>query len=287
MDRTPGISPDAPTQDFSLLTFWTFRSLYCRSGSSRPLFLANGNHEGELGWLRSGTQDDLAVRSTLLSVEVTADRDDFFSPAGGAWIEQARPFTDGDRAMRFPASPVQRACRVSRTPLELGPADPSPLKRAPFFLTGRHPSLKRRASRIQDRCNGLAGKLAQIASPSAVPTGLAVIPPRPHPPLKRRATPNRPCRDCQLSAVRCQLSAVSCQLSAISYQLSPVKTQGAALGGQQRNNSRVANIAPQPRTRISSSPDEFPPDRLRLHPDSSCPSMLISFSVFSLFRGRA
>ena len=34
-------------------------------GASAPVFLATGNHEGELGWLRDGTAGSLAVRCTL------------------------------------------------------------------------------------------------------------------------------------------------------------------------------------------------------------------------------
>mgnify|MGYP006282799747 CR=1 FL=1 len=39
-----------------------------------PLFLANGNHDGELGWLNNGTQNSIAIWTT-------AARKKFFSPA--------------------------------------------------------------------------------------------------------------------------------------------------------------------------------------------------------------
>jgi len=45
-----------------------------------------------------------------------------------------------------------------------------------------------------------------------------------HPPLKRRAISNRPCRDCQLSAVSYQLSALSRQESGVSCQWAAMKT---------------------------------------------------------------
>jgi phosphodiesterase/alkaline phosphatase D-like protein len=41
------------------------RAFFGLVGASVPLFLANGNHEGEVGWLRDGTAANLAVRSTL------------------------------------------------------------------------------------------------------------------------------------------------------------------------------------------------------------------------------
>jgi hypothetical protein len=41
------------------------REFFGIAGASTPLFLANGNHEGELGWLRDGTAGSLAVRTTL------------------------------------------------------------------------------------------------------------------------------------------------------------------------------------------------------------------------------
>ena len=41
------------------------REFFGIAGASVPLFLANGNHEGELGWLRNGTAASLAVRCTL------------------------------------------------------------------------------------------------------------------------------------------------------------------------------------------------------------------------------
>jgi hypothetical protein len=41
------------------------RAFFGIVGASTPVFLANGNHEGELGWLRDGTATSLAVRTTL------------------------------------------------------------------------------------------------------------------------------------------------------------------------------------------------------------------------------
>ncbi len=41
------------------------RAFFDIPGASTPIFLANGNHEGELGWLRDGTAGSLAVRTTL------------------------------------------------------------------------------------------------------------------------------------------------------------------------------------------------------------------------------
>ena len=38
------------------------RAYFDIAGASTPLFLANGNHEGELGWLRDGTAGSLAAR---------------------------------------------------------------------------------------------------------------------------------------------------------------------------------------------------------------------------------
>jgi hypothetical protein len=38
------------------------REFFDIAGASTPLFLANGNHEGELGWLRDGTAGSLAAR---------------------------------------------------------------------------------------------------------------------------------------------------------------------------------------------------------------------------------
>jgi len=41
------------------------RAFFGIAGASTPIFLASGNHEGELGWLRDGTAGSLAVRTTL------------------------------------------------------------------------------------------------------------------------------------------------------------------------------------------------------------------------------
>lgn len=47
-------------------TFLDIRPYFGLLGASVPLFLINGNHEGELGWLRGGGQDSLPVWSAQL-----------------------------------------------------------------------------------------------------------------------------------------------------------------------------------------------------------------------------
>lgn len=45
-------------------TMLDMRPYFGLLGQSAPLFLVNGNHEGELGWLRDGASDNLAIWST-------------------------------------------------------------------------------------------------------------------------------------------------------------------------------------------------------------------------------
>ena len=59
---TEKFNADAPDVGVDYLAHRAFFDIV---GASTPVFLANGNHEGELGWLRDGTASSLAVRSTL------------------------------------------------------------------------------------------------------------------------------------------------------------------------------------------------------------------------------
>lgn len=45
-------------------TMVDLRPYFALVGQTAPLYLLNGNHEGELGWLRNGTPDNLAIWST-------------------------------------------------------------------------------------------------------------------------------------------------------------------------------------------------------------------------------
>jgi hypothetical protein len=47
-------------------TFLDMRPYFGLIGDSVPLFLVNGNHEGELGWLLKGKDKDLPIWSTQL-----------------------------------------------------------------------------------------------------------------------------------------------------------------------------------------------------------------------------
>ncbi|MBP7864830.1 MAG: metallophosphoesterase [Acidobacteria bacterium] len=53
-------TPEEETQ-----TFLAGREYFGLAGPAAPVFLVNGNHEGELGWKRDGAADNLAIRSTL------------------------------------------------------------------------------------------------------------------------------------------------------------------------------------------------------------------------------
>lgn len=55
----------AQTEQEEVATFAAHRPYFGVTGPSAPLFLVNGNHEGELGWEKDGTANCLAVRSTL------------------------------------------------------------------------------------------------------------------------------------------------------------------------------------------------------------------------------
>jgi hypothetical protein len=59
---TEKFNPDAVDAGEAYLAH---RAFFGIAGASTPIFLANGNHEGELGWLRDGTAKSLAVRTTL------------------------------------------------------------------------------------------------------------------------------------------------------------------------------------------------------------------------------
>lgn len=66
------------------------RPFFGIAGASVPLFLVNGNHEGELGWLQDGTEESLPVCSTL------ARRKYYPCPVPGAFYGGAatpEPFT--------------------------------------------------------------------------------------------------------------------------------------------------------------------------------------------------
>jgi hypothetical protein len=57
-------SQTAPDQATVSARYRYERANFAALGHSTPLFLANGNHEGESGWLATGTADNLAVWAT-------------------------------------------------------------------------------------------------------------------------------------------------------------------------------------------------------------------------------
>ncbi len=61
LDATVQMAPDAPTVD---ARYVYERGNFGRMTHSVPLFLVNGNHEGEAGWLLENTGNDLAVWAT-------------------------------------------------------------------------------------------------------------------------------------------------------------------------------------------------------------------------------
>ncbi len=57
------------TQDSVLIRYLMLRSLFESVCHSIPLYLVNGNHEGELGWLLDGTSTNLAVMTSVMRLQ--------------------------------------------------------------------------------------------------------------------------------------------------------------------------------------------------------------------------